>query len=49
MTEAVKKKNVAYLMWLQQRSSEAMDEYHRAMMESKREVRMDGAGQVYAE
>ena len=38
--EAVKKKKVAYLKWLQRNTQEAKDEYHRAKKEAKRVVRI---------
>ena len=38
--EAVRKKKVAYMMWLQRKTSEAKDEYHRAKKEAKRVVRI---------
>ena len=37
--EAVRKK-VTYMMWLQRKTSEAKDEYHRAKKEAKRVVRI---------
>ena len=37
--EAVKKKKAAYLKWLQRKTLEAKDEYHRAKKEAKRVVR----------
>ena len=38
--EAVRKKKVAYMMWLQRKTLEAKDEYHRAKKEAKRVVRI---------
>ncbi len=38
--EAVKKKKVACLMWLQRKTPEAKDEYYRAKKEAKKVVRI---------
>ena len=37
--EAVKKKKVVYIVWLQQKTSEAREEYHRAKRQAQRVVR----------